>query len=181
MWDKFYRGSMKNVINWLFMLLPVFSPWPGRRGKVCESRGCGGVGRIVGVAMSLFVRIISKHRLFFWLIYFKSPTYFKLMVTLTNFSTALFSVVQTQCMTGRLFDIWPANLALFNSGNTSSLKWGERSTNKGLLKSPISTALGRRRSNKRLIEIWYLSLFFLLSPWTDFTVPLYLCVIMQII
>ena len=83
-------------------------------------------------------------------------------------------------MTGRLFDIWPANSALFNSENTSSLKWGEGSTNKGLLKPPIPTALGRSRSNKRLIEIRYLSLFFLLSP-TDFTVPLYLCVIVQII
>ena len=97
------------------------------------------------------------------------------------FSTALFSVVYTQYMTRRLFDIWPENSALFNSENTSSLKWGERSTNKGLLKSPIPTALGRSRSNKRLIQIWYLSLFFLLSPWTDFTVPLYLCVIVQII
>ena len=82
MWDKFYRGSMKNVINWLFMLLPAFQPWPGRRGKVCESRGCGGVGRC---DVWLYSGIISEHRLFFWLIYFKPPTYFKLMVTVTNF------------------------------------------------------------------------------------------------
>ena len=26
MWNKFYRGSMKNLINRLFMLLPAFSP-----------------------------------------------------------------------------------------------------------------------------------------------------------
>ena len=83
-------------------------------------------------------------------------------------------------MTRRLFDIWPANSAfLFNSENTSFLKWGDGSTN-GLLKPSIPTALGRSRSNKRLIEIRYLSLFYLLSP-TDFTDPLYLCVILQII
>ena len=63
-------------------------------------------------------------------------------------------------MTRRLFDIWPANSALFNSENTSSLKWGEGSTNKGLLKPPIPTALGRSRSSKRLIETRYLSPFF---------------------
>ena len=75
-------------------------------------------------------------------------------------------------MTRRLFDIWPENSALFSSENTSSLKWGERSTNKGLLKSPIPMALGRSRSNKRLIEIWYQSFFsyslrgqFLQSPF----------------
>ena len=79
-------------------------------------------------------------------------------------------------MTRRLFDIWPANSALFSSENTSSLKWGRKEH-----KYPIPTALGRSRSNKRLIEIWYLSLFFLLSPWTVFTVPPYLCVIVQII
>ena len=43
---------MKNLINRLFMLLPAFSLSSGCRGKVCESRGCGGVGRIGGVAMS---------------------------------------------------------------------------------------------------------------------------------
>ena len=91
------------------------------------------------------------------------------------FSTALFSVVYTQYMTRRLFDIWPENSALFNSENTSSLKWGERSTNKGLLKSPIPTALGRSRSNKRLIEIWYLSFFPTLSEDRFYSPSLSLC------